>query len=181
MPSEWRPEQVGPAFGGLLQHTKVLVHLSQNQLEHLPITRVGHLADAGHPSIDEGLLAADVGFHQRSAAVAGAVPRLALGRRLDRCSAERLDRVGQPPEMHVLAAQHLLVAVVGIVGLDRSRIRQPRVEQLERLPVELLKQCLQLGGGHEFCLALQVMHTRVQGMALRRASAMGSPQSRHTP
>ena len=34
---------------------------------------------------------------------------------------------------------------------------------------------------HAFCFSLQVMHTRVQGMAFSRASAIGSPQSRQTP
>ena len=34
---------------------------------------------------------------------------------------------------------------------------------------------------HEFCFSLQVMQTRVHGMAFNRASAIGSPQSRQTP
>ena len=83
--------------------------------------------------------------------------------------------------MHVLTAEHLLIAVVGVVVRDRSRIGLPRLEQLERFPIEILEERQQLGGGHEFCLALQVMQTRVHGMAFSRASAIGSPQSRHTP
>ena len=34
---------------------------------------------------------------------------------------------------------------------------------------------------YAFCFSLQVMQTRVQGMALRRASAIGSPQSLQMP
>jgi hypothetical protein len=32
-----------------------------------------------------------------------------------------------------------------------------------------------------FCFSLQAMHTRVHGIAVSRASAIGSPQSRQTP
>ena len=34
---------------------------------------------------------------------------------------------------------------------------------------------------HEFCFSLQVMQTRVHGIALSRAGAIGSPQSRQIP
>ena len=37
------------------------------------------------------------------------------------------------------------------------------------------------GCDYAFCFSLQVIQTRVHGMAFSRASAIGSPQSRHTP
>ena len=83
--------------------------------------------------------------------------------------------------MHFLAAEHLLIAVVRIVRGDRLRVGLPGLEQLERLPMKIVEECQQLGGAHEFCFALQVMQTRVQGMAFSLASAIGSPQSRQTP
>ena len=83
--------------------------------------------------------------------------------------------------MHFLPPQHLLVPVVGVVGRDRSRGGEARAEQVEGFSVELLKKIEQLGGRHELCFALHVMQTRVHGIAFRRASAIGSPQSRQTP
>ena len=47
------------------------------------------------------------------------------------------------------------------------------------LAMELLQERQQIG--HEFCFSLQVMQTRVHGIALSRAGAIGSPQSRHAP
>ena len=51
----------------------------------------------------------------------------------------------------------------------------------EAFAVALLQQGDELGGFHAFCFSLQLMHTRVQGMARSRASAIGSPQSRQMP
>ena len=48
-----------------------------------------------------------------------------------------------------------------------------------REPVTILKEWQQVR--HKFCFSLQLMHTRVHGIALSRASAIGSPQSRHMP
>ncbi|MNC94963.1 hypothetical protein D3C83_119600 [compost metagenome] len=52
-------------------------------------------------------------------------------------------------------------------------------ERGELLPVEFLKEGGQIG--HEFCFSLQLMQTRVQGIAFSRAAAIGSPQSRQAP
>ncbi len=83
--------------------------------------------------------------------------------------------------MDLLATQHLLIAVVGIVGGDRLRVGLTRLEQPQRISMELVEKVQQLGGTHEVCFALQVMQTRVQGIAFSRASAIGSPQSRQMP
>ena len=53
------------------------------------------------------------------------------------------------------------------------------LQHRQLLAVELQKQRKQIR--HEFCFSLQVMQTRVQGIALSRAGAIGSPQSRQTP
>ena len=61
-----------------------------------------------------------------------------------------------------------------------SRARRLMAQQRgELVAVELLEQREQIG--HAFCFSLQVMQTRVHGMAFSRASAIGSPQSRQTP
>ena len=52
-------------------------------------------------------------------------------------------------------------------------------ELRQLLAIEILEQRKDVG--HEFCFSLQVMQTRVQGIALSRAGAIGSPQSRHIP
>ena len=83
--------------------------------------------------------------------------------------------------MDFLPSEHLLIAVIGVVGRDRPGIGLPRLEQLERVSMKLVEECQQLGRAHEVCFALQVMQTRVHGMAFSLASAIGSPQSRHTP
>ena len=106
---------------------------------------------------------------------------LTLIQRIGSGAAQRGDRIAQPLEVHFLPAEHLLIAVVRVVGRDRLRVGLPRLEQLERFPVRIVEECQQLGGAHEFCFALQVMQTRVQGMAFSLASAIGSPQSRQTP
>ena len=51
----------------------------------------------------------------------------------------------------------------------------------DTLEVEVADQLRQCRCAHAFCFSLQVMQTRVHGMALRRASAIGSPQSRQIP
>ena len=52
-------------------------------------------------------------------------------------------------------------------------------QHLQLFAVKFLKQRQQVG--HEFCFSLHTMQTRVHGIALSRASAIGSPQSRQTP
>ena len=62
---------------------------------------------------------------------------------------------------------------------DEPRARLVAQQHRQLLAVELLEQRQQVG--HEFCFSLQVMQTRVQGIAFSRAAAIGSPQSRQTP
>ncbi len=117
----------------------------------------------------------------RSGILASAALPLTCSERFGNRPAQRGDRVAQPLQVHFLAAEHLLIAVVRVVGRDRPRVGLPRLEQLERVSMELVEERQQLGGAHEFCFALQVMQTRVHGMAFSLASAIGSPQSRQTP
>ena len=84
-------------------------------------------------------------------------------------------------QVNILTSKDLLVRVVGVVRPHRPRIGLARQHQLKRIAVKVLQQSEQFGGGHAFCFSLQVMQTRVHGMAFKRASAMGSPQSRQTP
>src|SRR5688500_5641505 len=83
--------------------------------------------------------------------------------------------------MRLFAADDVLIRVVDVVVGDVSRRGLVAHQQRKTLEVELTQKVLQLGRRHAFCFSLQVMHTRVQGIAFSRASAMGSPQSRHTP
>ena len=83
--------------------------------------------------------------------------------------------------MHVLARDDVLVGVVEIVVADLPRHRDVALAQRELLAVELPEDGEQVGGLHAFCFCLQVMQTRVQGIASSRAGAIGSPQSRQMP
>ena len=56
-----------------------------------------------------------------------------------------------------------------------------RSQKRRTLSVEFLEERQQLGRLHDCCFSLQVMQTRVQGIAFSRAVAIGSPQSRHVP
>ena len=84
-------------------------------------------------------------------------------------------------EVHVLARDDVLVGVVDVVVVNQTR--RGHVPRPERglVLVERLEQGAQLVGLHAFCFSLQVMHTRVHGMAFNRAAAISSPQSRHAP
>src|SRR4029078_11100364 len=86
-----------------------------------------------------------------------------------------------PLQMDVLATKHLLVGIIGIVGRHRPGVHLTCVDERERIAVEPLEERQHLRVAHEACFSLQVMQTRVHGMALRRASAIGSPQSRQMP
>ena len=65
----------------------------------------------------------------------------------------------------------------------RLVLNQPagHLDEGESLVGTGLEQLQKLGGFHACCFSLQLIHTRVHGIALRRASASGSPQSRQTP
>src|SRR4029077_14235159 len=92
---------------------------------------------------------------------------------------ELADSRGHPRELSFLAIDDVLVRVVDVVLPDEPRSRLVLQHHRELLAMELLEKREQ--PRHEFCFSLQVMQTRVQGMALSRAGAIGSPQSRHMP
>ena len=91
------------------------------------------------------------------------------------------DGVGEPAQVHVLARDDVLIRVVEVVVGDDARIRHVAGALGELVAVELPQELQHLCGFHELCFSLQVMQTRVHGMALRRAAAIGSPQSRQMP
>jgi len=90
-------------------------------------------------------------------------------------------RVRDPGQVRLFAIDRVLVRVVGVVLEDVRGNRLVPLVHGQALAVALLQQSSEFGGFHAFCFSLQVMQTRVHGIAFRRASAIGSPQSRHTP
>ena len=96
-------------------------------------------------------------------------------------AAELLKRVGQPRQVRLFAVDDVLVRVVGVVVADVGGDGLVALEQREPLAVALLQKGDEFGGFHDFCFSLQLMQTRVHGMAWSRASAIGSPQSRQMP
>src|SRR2546429_464524 len=75
-----------------------------------------------------------------------------------------------PAEQIGAAGERLLEEPLLLAGFAENHVQHRAVTRMvHRL------------AAHEFCFSLHVMQTRVHGMALSRASAMGSPQSRHTP
>ena len=91
------------------------------------------------------------------------------------------DRVLQPADVHVVAVDDVLVGVVEVVVGDELRGRDVAVPERQLVAVEGGQEVEQLGGLHELCFSLQVMQTRVHGIAFSRAGAIGSPQSRQMP
>src|SRR5687768_8662143 len=88
--------------------------------------------------------------------------------------------------MGLLAGDDVLIRVVDVVVGDGDRDVFVPHQQHHALEVEVVNQigevrCAHGRSAQPFCFSLQVMQTRVQGMAFRRASAMGSPQSLQTP
>ncbi len=84
-------------------------------------------------------------------------------------------------DVHFLARDHVLVGVVEVVVADEPGRRLVAAQHPQLVPVELTKEIEQLCGLHALCFSLQVMQTRVHGIAFRRAAAIGSPQSRQMP
>ena len=68
-----------------------------------------------------------------------------------------------------------------ILLADQAGSGDVALPQRHLLPIELGQQVEELGGLHALCFSLQVMQTRVHGMALSRAGAIASPQSRQMP
>ena len=71
-----------------------------------------------------------------------------------------------------------MVLLTSYCPMNRA-VRLMPEQHLQLFPVKFLKQAQQIG--HKPCFSLHAMQTRVHGIALRRASAIGSPQSRQTP
>jgi hypothetical protein len=90
--------------------------------------------------------------------------------------------------VRLFARDHVLVGVVEVVVAhdagaascrSMSATRSAPVGQ-QLLQFVLHVECLRRLAAQAFCFSLQVMHTRVHGMASSRASAIGWPQSRHS-
>src|SRR3954464_12246510 len=81
--------------------------------------------------------------------------------------------------MSVFTIDDVLICVVEVVLIDRSRSCLVTQQRRQFVAIEILQQREKVR--HEFCFSLHVMQTRVHGIALRRAAAIGSPQSRQMP
>ena len=91
------------------------------------------------------------------------------------------DGVAQPAQVHVFAVDDVLVGVVEVVVADEARGRDVALPHRGLVAVELAQELEQFGGFHALCFSLQVMQTRVQGIAFSRGRAISSPQSRQMP
>lgn len=83
--------------------------------------------------------------------------------------------------MRFFAGEEVLVRIVDVVLTDMASRGLMIGHEAQTVAVALLKKRKQLGRFHALCFSLQLMHTRVHGIAWSRASAIGSPQSRQTP
>ena len=92
----------------------------------------------------------------------------------ERAIADAAEALGTPAALVNCAG---IGTAARIVGRDGP---MPLGER-EAIAVALLQQGGKLGGFHAFCFSLQLMQTRVQGIAFSRASAIMLPQSRQTP
>ena len=157
--------------------------LAEDDLQHLPVARVGHGLDARPPALDHRLggpgVLLEQGLHRRRPRR----DRFGRGRGRSRFGAAEFgNRLRQPRQLHVVAIDDVLVGVVGVVLADQPRVRHVLNHRRQLLAMKLFNQRQRRRlRGHEFCFSLQVMQTRVHGIALSRASAIGSPQSRQTP
>ena len=127
LPSEWRPSISVRPSSGLQKHAAGALPSRQ---ESTPASCGGvhstPSARARRPAFDKRLLRSSVGLDDRRprpADPAGSLTRAGMAAGLPR---QRGDGVGQPLQMHVLTAEHLLIGVVGVVGRDRTRVRLPR-------------------------------------------------------
>ena len=176
-----RPRRSLTARQRLIEEALLLERFAEDDVEHLRVAGVVHLVDPRAPAIDEGLRVARVLFEDGVRGGGG----LALGR----SRAGSPTSATAPPSSAIAVATHVsciflavddvLVSVVGVVLPDQPRAGLVLQQHRQLLAVEFLEKRQQIG--HEFCFSLQVMQTRVHGMAFSRAGAIGSPQSRHTP
>ena len=74
-----------------------------------------------------------------------------------------------------------MIRVVDVVIADKACRGDMAIPHRQLVAVDGGEKVQKLGGVHELCFSLQVMQTRVQGIAFRRAGAIGSPQSRQIP
>ena len=91
------------------------------------------------------------------------------------------DGVVQPRQVHVLAVDDVLVGVVEVVVGDEAGGRDVTLPQGGLVAVQVLEHLEQLAVFHALCFSLQVMQTRVHGIAFKRGAAISSPQSRQMP
>src|SRR4029079_12079832 len=85
--------------------------------------------------------------------------------------------------MRLFASNDVLIGVVEIVMANHAGRGFVPLQQRQSFRSHIGQELLQLVRLHayEFCCSLQLMQDRVHGIAVRRASAIGSPQSRQTP
>src|SRR5262249_39251321 len=159
----------GPAGERLFEEALLLEDLAEYHTEHPRVPGVRHLVDARPPAVDERLRVAGILVEDRTRDVAAAVAIASrrFGLIVGHGPAEIRDRLPPPGELRVLAVDDVLVSVVLVVLRDEARTGLVLQEGGELLAVELLQQRDQVA--HEFCFSLQVMQTRVHGIALSRA------------
>ena len=139
------------------------------------------VATRGRQRLDELAGAAGVLFDERQ------VARLLLRRRdlgladVVGLALELGDGGFEPGEVHVLAGDDVLVGVVEVVARDVTRHGDVPLAHREAGLVEFAEGREKFRRFHVPCFCLQLMQTRVQGIASSRAAAIGSPQSRQMP
>ncbi len=89
--------------------------------------------------------------------------------------------IGQPGQVRLLARDDVLIGIVDVVIGDLTGCGHVSIKRRKTLLIEFAQQRDQLAWLHVACFSLQLMQTRVQGIAFKRASAIGSPQSRQMP
>ena len=152
--------------------------------------------DAIAPACDER--ARNLRIGGEDVAIGGDVLLAFLGRlsgrqRQRRCGSGAsisVKRVSAATRVRLFAGDDVLIGVVEIVVADDAGRRFVPLQQREPfggevgqklLQLVLLHAALSIGPAYAFCFSLQLMQDRVHGIAVRRASAIGSPQSRQMP
>ena len=138
-------------------------------------------AERGAPAGDELAGLAGILGHERQETVLLAARGQLRLRHIGRGHLELGQGGLEPREVHVLARDDVLIGVVEVVVADPARDRDVTLAHRQLFLMELAEHGGEVGGLHAFCFCLQLMHTRVQGIASSRAGAMGSPQSRQIP
>src|SRR5438132_2618957 len=173
-------EKIRTTCERLFEKAPGLQDFAEDDAQHLRVPRIGHRIDAGTPAVGERLgiprvLFDDLPRRIRASAV-DAAPRIGG---FERDAAQLGDGRGDPRQLRFFAVEDVLIGVVEIVLDDVAGALLVAQESGQFVAVELLQQRKEIG--HAFCFSLQVMQTRVHGIALSRAGAIGSPQSRQIP